>query len=78
MPDKILAPLSGEEINQLDELDLDALDRCALERLLRRVRLTYPVLAAREPEDDTGEEYLLWQENLETLDDYLDELSERL
>ncbi len=72
------APLAAEELDGLDELDLDKMDKAALSGLLERIRLTYPVLEAQEPEDDESEEYLLWQENLETLDDYLDELTERL
>ena len=72
------APLTAEELDGLDELDLDMMDKAALSGLLERIRLTYPVLEAQEPEDDESEEYLLWQENLETLDDYLDELTERL
>lgn len=71
-------PLTAEELDGLDELDLDMMDKAALSSLLERIRLTYPVLEAQEPEDDESEEYLLWQENLETLDDYLDELTERL
>ena len=73
-----LTPLTAEELDALDELDLDAMDETALRTLLERVRLTYPVIEAQEPEDDETEDYLLWQESLETLDDYLDELTERL
>ena len=61
-----------------DDLALDALDRAALGTLLERIRLTYPVLLAREPGDSVSEEYLLWQEDLEMLDDFIDELTERL
>ncbi len=71
-------PLTAEELDGLDELDLDRMDLPALRNLLERVRQTYPVLEKQEPEDTGSEEYLLWQENLETLDDYLDELTERL
>ena len=73
-----LTPLTAEELDALDVLDLDAMDEVALRTLLERVRLTYPVIEAQEPEDDETEDYLLWQESLETLDDYLDELTERL
>ena len=78
MADNALSPLTDEELETLDDLDLDALDRAALGTLLERIRLTYPVLLAREPGDDTSEEYLLWQEDLEMLDDFIDELTERL
>ena len=78
MSEKKLFPLTMQELDALDDLDLDALDAPAMRKLLARVELTYPVLESQEPEDDTSEEYLLWQENLETLDDYIDELTERL
>ena len=78
MTEKELSPLTMQELDALDDLDLDALDEPAVRKLLARVELTYPVLESQEPEDDTSEEYLLWQENLETLDDYIDELTERL
>ena len=73
-----LTPLTEKELDALDALNLDIMGGPALRMLLERVRLTYPVLEAQEPEDDETEEYLLWQENLETLDDYLDELTERI
>ena len=72
------APLTAEELAGLDDLDLDTMDRPALALLLGRVQATYPTLVALEPEDPESEEYLLWEEDLETLDDYIDELTERL
>ena len=72
------APLTAEELAGLDDLDLDTMDRPALALLLGRVQATYPALVALEPEDPESEEYLLWEEDLETLDDYIDELTERL
>ena len=72
------APLTAEELAGLDDLDLDTMDRSALALLLGRVQATYPALVALEPEDPESEEYLLWEEDLETLDDYIDELTERL
>ena len=73
-----LIPLTAKELDALDELNLNLMSVPALRMLLERVRLTYPVIEAQEPEDEETEEYLLWQENLETLDDYLDELTERI
>ncbi len=73
-----LQPLTDEELDALDDLDLDAMTDEALSRLLARVRLTYPAVAAREPAQTDSDAYLIWQEDLETLDDYLDELTERL
>ena len=78
MEEKMMIPLTAEELDGLDDLDLDSMTEDELRQLLRRVELTYPVVEAREPSDDTSEEYLLWQEDLETLDDYIDELTERL
>ena len=72
------APLTAEELAGLDDLDLDTMDRPALALLLGRVQATYPALVALEPKDPESEEYLLWEEDLETLDDYIDELTERL
>ena len=78
MSEHELTPLIQEELDGLDDLDLDSMDEGALRALLARVRLTYPVMEAREPADEASEEYLLWEEDLETLDDYIDELTERL
>ena len=77
-PENGLTPLTDGELEALDDMDLDAMDRASLQKLLKRVELTYPVLLAREPGEDTSEEYLLWQEDLEMLDDFIDELTERL
>ena len=78
MAENGLTPLTDGELEALDDMDLDAMDRASLQKLLKRVELTYPVLLAREPGDETAEEYLLWQEDLEMLDDFIDELTERL
>ena len=78
MENTALTPLTADEIDALDELDLERLDEAELKCLYERVRLTYPILEAEEPEDEDSEAYQLWQESLETLDDYLDELTERL
>ena len=78
MEEKMMNPLTAEELDGLDDLDLDSMTEDELRQLLRRVELTSPVVEEREPEDETSEEYLLWQEDLETLDDYIDELTERL
>ena len=40
MADNALSPLTDEELETLDDLDLDALDRAALGTLLERIRLT--------------------------------------
>ena len=78
MSESTVMPLNAEELDGLDELDLDQMDAQALRLLLKRVKATYPVVEGREPQDPDSEEYLLWQEDLETLDDYIDELTERL
>ncbi len=78
MSEFAVTPLNAEELDGLDELDLDQMDAQALCLLLERVKATYPVVEGREPQDPDSEEYLLWQEDLETLDDYIDELTERL
>ena len=78
MSESTVMPLNAEELDGLDELDLDQMDAQALRLLLKRVKATYPVVEGREPQDPGSEEYLLWQEDLETLDDYIDELTERL
>ena len=78
MENTALSPLTADEIDTLDEVDLDQLDERELKCLYERVRLTYPILEAEEPKDEDSKAYQLWQESLETLDDYLDELTERL
>ena len=78
MSEKHILPLTREELDQLDELDLDAMTENQLRILLVRVRTTYPLLEQTQPADEDSEEYLLWQEDLETLDDYIDELTDRL
>ena len=78
MSEKHILPLTREELDQLDELDLDAMTENQLRILLVRVTTTYPLLEQTQPADEDSEEYLLWQEDLETLDDYIDELTDRL
>ena len=78
MPNTVMAPLTAEELDALDDLDLDRLDKRELRQLYERIRLTYPILVSQDPEDDGSEGYMLWEESLEMLDDYLDELTERL
>ncbi len=73
-----LNPLNDKELEQLDDLDLDTMDLSALRVLLDRINLTYPLIAASEPAEVDSEDYLIWQENLEMLDDFIDELNERL
>ncbi len=78
MSEHLPAPLTDREREQLDDLDLDSLDETALRLLRERIRVTYDMLAERAPEDEESEEFLLWEEDLEQLDDFLDELAERL
>ena len=78
MSEHLPAPLTDSEREQLDDLDLDSLDETALRLLRERIRVTYDMLAERAPEDEESEESLLWEEDLEQLDDFLDELAERL
>ena len=75
---EILAPLSRDELETLDDTDLDALGPDAQRTLLSRVLATYPLLLKEEPSDSGSDEYLLWEEELEMLDDFIDELTERL
>ena len=75
---EILAPLSRDELETLDDTDLDALGPDAQRTLLSRIRATYPLLLKEEPSDSGSDEYLLWEEELEMLDDFIDELTERL
>ncbi len=78
MSEHLPAPLTDSEREQLDDLDLDSLDETALRLLRERIRVTYDMLAECAPEDEESEEFLLWEEDLEQLDDFLDELAERL
>ena len=76
MPDFL--PLTDDEREGLDDLDLDRLSPAELRALYGRIQATYPVLEAQAPEDESSEAFLLWEEDLEQLDDFLDELAERL
>ena len=73
-----ILPLTDDERERLDDLDLDRLSTGELQLLYERIQATYPLLEKRGPDDDTSEDFLLWEEDLEQLDDFLDELAERL
>ena len=77
MPDRIL-PLTDAERERLDDLDLDVLSRDELRLLYDRISLTYPILLRQEPDGGDSDAFFLWEEDLEQLDDFLDELTERL
>ena len=58
--------------------DMDAMNREELEACLREVRERIADLDEREPADMESEEYEIWGDSHEELEDLADELMERL
>ena len=65
-------------LEELEDVDLDAMDAGELRGLLARVEALYADLEGEEPQDEDSEEYETWMEELEELDDMMDEIHERL
>ena len=61
-----------------EEPDLDAMDREELKDYLARVRAELDRLDGEEPQDMDSEEYEVWGDRHEELEDLVDEIWDRL
>ena len=58
--------------------DLSSLDPEELRALFSRLEDLYHQVEAQEPDDEEGEEYEAWLDDLEEVEDLMDEIEERL
>ena len=58
--------------------DLSSLDPEELRALSSRLEDLYLQVEAQEPDDEEGEEYEAWLDDLEEVEDLMDEIEERL
>ena len=66
------------EFDLTDLPDLDTLDRDALQSLLAQLEKLYREVDTQEPEDEESEEYEDWLNDLDEIQDWMDEVQDRL
>ena len=71
-------PFSNLSLDQLDDLDPEAMSGPELVLLLEHLNQLYDELQPLEPEDEDSDEYLAWEEDLEYLDDLMDDIRDCL
>ena len=71
-------PLSEEDIDGLSSMDLDGKDRADLEDLLDSAEDLRDDLEDLPPEEESSEEYALWDSCLANLVNFIDRVLERL
>ncbi len=63
----------------VDDLpDLDELDEAELNALLEKLQQKLEILQGDEPEDDDSDEYEVWEEDIETLEDQIAQVEEAI
>ena len=67
-----------KELITLQSLDIRSLKAPELRELFTRLNQLYDILQMHEPKDDDSEEYELWEESLEDIDDLLDDIQDLL
>jgi hypothetical protein len=71
-------PFSNLSLDQLDDLDPEAMSGPELVLLLEHLNHLYDELQPLETEDEDSDEYLAWEEDLEYLDDLMDDIRDCL
>ena len=71
-------PLSEDDIDGLGSMDLEGMDRADLEDLLDRAENLRDDLEDLPPEEESSEEYALWDSRLFRLENFIDRVQERL
>ncbi len=71
-------PLSTEDIEGLDSMDLDALSREELEELQERAEDLLDELEDSEPEDEGSEEHEEWEDRLSDVNEFIGRIGEKL
>ena len=65
-------------VEMAEEMSLDGLSAEALNALYAQAEALYRELLDQEPEDEDSAEHIEWEEDLETLDDVMDDIQDRL
>lgn len=71
-------PLTEEDIDGLEEIDLGNMDQDALEALLDKLEDLQDTMEDEEPDDEDSEEYGQWEDNVSRIEDLLSAVQERL
>ena len=71
-------PLTEEDIDCLEEIDLGNMDQDALEALLDKLEDLQDTMEDEEPDDEDSEEYGQWEDNVSRIEDLLSAVQERL
>ncbi len=65
--------------NEMEELDYQHMEESELRRALLDLEELYNLICAEEPAEDSDEETVIeWGERLETIDDLMDDIRDRL
>lgn len=65
-------------VKMAEKMRLDGLSQDELNDLFAQAEALYRELLAIEPGDEDCDEYIAWEEDLETLDDFMDDIQDRL
>ena len=71
-------PLTEEDIEDLDSMILEGLDKAALEDLMAKAENLRDDLEDWEPEDEDSGGYGLWEDRLCAVEDFIDRVGERV
>ncbi|MBQ6514861.1 MAG: hypothetical protein IJI09_09065 [Clostridia bacterium] len=71
-------PLSIEDIDDLDCMELEALTREGLEDLLSKAEDLLDEVEDLEPEDEGSEDHDLWEDQLSEVEDFIDRINDRI
>lgn len=71
-------PLTVDDIDDFDSMDLENLDQPGLEDLLDKAEDLRDDLEDDEPEDEDSEEYNLWAARLSETEDFIDRIQARI
>ena len=71
-------PLTEEDIDDFDSMDLSNLNEEELENLYDKADALRDDLEDKEPEDEGSKEYSLWEDRLSATEDFIDRIEERL
>ena len=65
--------------NEMEELDYQHMDESELKRTLLDLERLYNLICDEEPAEDSDEGTVIeWEERLETIDDLMDDIRDRL
>ncbi len=70
--------LTVDDIPELEDMDLESMELEELEDLQDRLEDLQNTLEEEEPEDEDSEEYELWEGNIWMLEDFSEEVQDRI